>query len=161
GDDVWLDRALRITRRVLDGYARDYGWRIPEHFSASWEPLPEYNDGDRAHQFRPFGATVGHSLEWARLALHVRDALVTRGRAADGADGFLYTVDFAGEPVVHERMHWVVCEAIAAAAALEMVTRQERYAEWYQRGWDYAASRLIERPGEWRHELDASNEPSA
>lgn len=183
GEDVWLGRALRITRRVLDGYARDYAWRIPEHFSATWEPLLDYNTEERAHQFRPFGATVGHWLEWARLALHLREGLATRGRstegwlleaaqelfdravtdgwAVDGADGFVYTVDFTGEPVVHERMHWVVCEAIGAAAALESVTGEERYAEWYQRAWDYAATHLIERPGAWRHELDAGNAPSA
>jgi len=183
GEDVWLDRARLITRRVLDEYARDYGWRIPEHFTAGWEPLPDYNDDDRAHQFRPFGATVGHSLEWARLALHLREALVVRGRpaegwlleaarelfdravgdgwAVDGADGFVYTVDFAGAPVVHERMHWVACEAIAAAAALESATGEVRYAQWYQRVWDYAAVHLLERPGAWRHELDAANAPSA
>ncbi len=183
GDDVWLDRALRITRRVLDGYAREQDWRIPEHFSAGWEPLLDYNTDDRAHQFRPFGATVGHWLEWARLALHLREALIVRERptegwlleaaralfdravadgwAVDGADGFVYTVDFAGEPVVHERMHWVACEAVGAAAALELVTGEQQYAEWYQRVWDYAATQLIQRPGAWRHELDAQNRPSA
>ncbi len=183
GDDVWLDRALRIARRVLDGYAREHEWRIPEHFSAGWEPLLDYHDDDRAHQFRPFGATVGHWLEWARLALHLREGLTVRQRptegwlleaaralfdravadgwAVDGADGFVYTVDFAGEPVVHERMHWVVCEAVGAAAALELVTGEQQYAEWYQRVWDYAATHLVERPGAWRHELDAENRPSA
>jgi len=182
GQDVWLDRAVRILRRVLDGYARDHDWRIPEHFTRTWEPVPEYNDDDRAHPFRPFGVTVGHGLEWARLALHAREGLIARGRATegwlleaaqglfdravlegwavDGADGFVYTVDFSGEPVVHERMHWVVCEAISAAAALEAVTGEERYAQWYQRAWDYAATHLIERPGAWRHELDAANAPS-
>ena len=28
-----------------------------------------------AHPFRPYGATIGHWLEWARLALHLRAAL--------------------------------------------------------------------------------------
>jgi len=63
--------------------------------------------------------------------------------------------------VVHERMHWVACEAIAAAAALESATGEVRYAQWYQRVWDYAAVHLLERPGAWRHELDAANAPSA
>ncbi|TNC17978.1 AGE family epimerase/isomerase [Georgenia sp. 311] len=183
GEDVWLDRAVRILRRVLDGYARDHDWRIPEHFTRTWEPVPDYNADDPAHPFRPFGVTVGHGLEWARLALHAREGLVARGREtegwlleaaqglfdratgdgwdADGADGFVYTVDFTGQPVVHERMHWVVCEAIGAAAALEAVTGEERYAQWYQRAWDYAATHLIERPGAWRHELDEHNTPSA
>ena len=183
GEDVWLDRALRITRRVVDGYARENAWRIPEHFDENWQPLLDYNTDDRAHQFRPFGATVGHWLEWARLVLHARAGLISRGRAAeewmlesaralfaqsvadgwavDGAPGFVYTVDFEGRPVVHERMHWVVCEAIGAAAALESVTGEVQYEDWYQRAWDYAAVHLIERPGAWAHELSAQNGPSA
>jgi sulfoquinovose isomerase len=183
GDDVWLDRAVRITRRVLDEFARANGWRIPEHFSAAWEPLLDYNADEPAHPFRPYGATVGHSLEWARLVLHAREALRRRARevdtwmleaarelfdravadgwAVDGADGFVYTVDFAGEPVVRERMHWVVCEGIGAAAALEAVTGEERYSDAYQRWWDYAAEHLVERPGAWQHELSAENGPSA
>lgn len=182
GDDLWLERALRITRRVLDGYAREYQWRIPEHFTADWQPLPDYNDEDRAHQFRPFGATVGHWLEWARLVLHLRESLLSRGMGAenwmlesarelfersvsdgwhaDGADGFVYTVDFTGEPVVRERMHWVVCEALGAAAALQTVTGESRYGQWYERWWDYAADHLIAEPGVWHHELDATNTPS-
>ncbi|MFC4553657.1 AGE family epimerase/isomerase [Georgenia faecalis] len=183
GDDVWLDRAVRITRRVLDDFARANDWRIPEHFSADWEPLLDYNRDEPAHPFRPYGATVGHSLEWARLVLHAREALRRRGLdaetwmleaarelfdravadgwAVDGADGFVYTVDFAGEPVVRERMHWVVCEGIGAAAALEAVTGEVRYEERYRQWWDYAAEHLIEAPGRWRHELSAENGPSA
>ncbi|EEH65220.1 hypothetical protein HMPREF0058_1920, partial [Actinomyces urogenitalis DSM 15434] len=38
------------------------------------------------------------------------------GWRVDGGPGFVYTTDFAGEPVVHERMHWVVCEGVSAAA---------------------------------------------
>ena len=38
----------------------------------------------------------------------------------DGWDGsgFVYTVDWDGRPVVADRLHWVLCEAIAAAAVL-------------------------------------------
>lgn len=183
GRDIWLDRAMRILRRVVDGYARSHHWRLPEHFDGAWQPLLDYNDDDRAHQFRPFGATVGHWLEWSRLALHARAALAARGRpveewlleaaralfaravaegwAVDGAAGFLYTVDFEGRPVVRERMHWVLCEAIGAAAALGSATGEAQYDEWYQRFWDYAATHLIERPGAWRHELSPANAPSA
>ena len=39
----------------------------------------------------------------------------------------VYTVDFEGTPVVRERMHWVVCEAIGAAASLHRA--QEALAE--------------------------------
>ena len=65
GDDVWLDRGLRITERVVHGFARDNGWRIPEHFDPDWRPLLDYNREAPAHPFRPYGATIGHWLEWA------------------------------------------------------------------------------------------------
>lgn len=183
GDDRWLDRALRITRRVIDGEARAHGWRLPEHFTPDWRPLLEYNRDRPAHPFRPFGATVGHWLEWARLTLELRAALETRGRdpepwtlkapralvetatregwAVDGADGFVYTVDFAGAPVVRQRMHWVVCEAIGAAAALHAATGEEAYADWYRTWWDYARRHLVEAPGRWHHELAPDNTPAA
>jgi mannose/cellobiose epimerase-like protein (N-acyl-D-glucosamine 2-epimerase family) len=183
GDDAWLDRAVRIVARVVDGFARAASWRIPEHFDPAWTPLPEYNRDHPAHPFRPFGATVGHWFEWARLTLQARDALVSRGReagewmldgarslfaagaaegwAVDGADGFVYTVDFDGRPVVRERMHWVLTEALAAAAVLHRVTGEADYERWYRSWWDYAAAHLLETPGAWRHELDAGNRPSA
>ena len=183
GEDRWLERALQITRRIVDGYAREHDWRIPEHFTASWEPLLDHHRDEPAHPFRPPGATVGHALEWARLTLHLRAGLVARGRApeswlleaaralvdravadgwhADGADGFVYTVDFDGTPIVHQRMHWVVCEAIGAAAALAQVTGEDRYVRWYRCWWDYAAEHHIQRPGAWWHELDARNRPAS
>ncbi|WP_313555704.1 AGE family epimerase/isomerase [Miniimonas arenae] len=183
GEHVWRERALRILRRVL-GYAADYSWRIPEHFSTDWEPLPDYNTDDRAHPFRPYGATVGHWFEWARLALHARaaelahgapegdvawllepavalfEAGVREGWAVDGEDGFVYTVDFDGVPVVRERMHWVVTEAIGAAAALWRATGDVSYAEAYQTWWDYAQTYLLDGSGSWVHELDVHNAPA-
>ncbi|PFG20956.1 AGE family epimerase/isomerase [Serinibacter salmoneus] len=193
GEDVWRQRALRILRRVM-GYAKDFSWRIPEHFSTTWEPLPEYNTDDRAHPFRPYGATVGHWFEWARLALHARaaelahgtaaedvawlhesavalfDAGVAEGWAVDGEDGFVYTVDFAGEPVVRDRMHWVVTEALGAAAALWRASLDDgvapthpsvaRYAELYQTWWDYAQVAMLDGSGSWIHQLDERNEPA-
>lgn len=190
GRTVWRDRALRILDRVLR-VAREHHWRIPEHFTPSWEPVLDYNDDDRAHPFRPYGATVGHWFEWARLALHARaavlapdddvaappgedrtawlldsavalfDAGVREGWAVDGADGFVYTVDVDGVPVVHERMHWVVTEAIGAAAVLARTTGDPRYARWYDRWWGHAATHFLDGTGSWVHELDARHRPSA
>lgn len=176
GDVAWLERAARITDRVVHGFAAAHAWRIPEHYDADWQPLPDYNAATPAHPFRPFGATVGHWMEWARLTLHVRAALAARGRptadwmladavalfdagvregwSVDGAPGFVYTVDWSGAPVVRERMHWVLCEAIAAAAALHEVTGDARYDDWYRTWWDHAAERFIDlEGGSWWHEL--------
>ena len=53
----------------IDTPARANGWRIPEHFTADFPPLPGYNREGPAHPFRPHGAPPRHALEWARLAL--------------------------------------------------------------------------------------------
>ena len=183
GDDAWLDRALRIAQRVVVDLAPQHAWRIPEHFDEAWRPLLDYNADSPADPFRPAGATIGHWLEWSRLALHVVAALEARGRAVpegletgarslfeaaveegwsvDGDDGFVYTVTFEGAPLVRERMHWVVTEAIGAAAALRRRTGEETYDAWYRLWWEYAAQHLIdEEHGSWVHELSPSNEPS-
>ena len=182
GDRTWLDRAARITERVVHGFAAGNAWRIPEHFDTAWRPRPDYNADVPAHPFRPYGATVGHWMEWARLPLHVRAALVARGDeppawmvddaaalvdagaregwSADGSPGFVYTVDWEGRPVVRERMHWVLCEAIGAAAALHAATGEARYDAWYRTWWDHAAEHHIDPAGGWWHELDAAGEVS-
>jgi len=181
GDEVWRRRALRITERVVHGFARDNGWLLPEHFDEAWTPLPDYSRDQPAHPFRPYGVTIGHLLEWSRLALDVRAALgaaapdwllpdaaalfgtaLERGWAVDGADGFVYTIDWDGRPVVRERMHWVAAEALAAAATLYRVTGEQRYDAAYARTWAYAERYLIDRErGSWRHELDEHNRPAA
>jgi len=73
GDSVWLERAARIGAFVVE-QARGNGWRIPEHFDASWNPIPDYNDDHRDDPFKPYGATVGHALEWSRLLLNLEAA---------------------------------------------------------------------------------------
>ncbi len=177
GDRGLLDRAARIVSRVVHDVARSHQWRLPEHFDSAWNPLLDYNVDTPAHPFRPYGATIGHWLEWARLALHVRaalgdeapawlledasglfDASVREGWAVDGADGFVYTVDWEGRPVVRERMHWVAAEATATAAALWSATGDPTYADWYQVWWEHIDEFFIDhRLGSWRHELDAEN----
>jgi sulfoquinovose isomerase len=180
-DDSLRQRALRIVTRVVHDLARSHSWRIPEHFDSSWTPLLEYNEDQPAHPFRPYGATVGHWLEWSRLVLHLRAALgssapewmlddarslfgnaVEEGWAVDGHDGFVYTVDWSGTPVVRERMHWVAAEGIAAAAALHAATGDATYAGWYETWWDHVADVFIDHErGSWHHELSPANEPSS
>ena len=181
GDRFLLGPALRITTRVVHEYARTHGWRIPEHFDTDWRPLLEYNRDKPSDPFRPYGATVGHWLEWSRLTLQLREALgakaapdwmlegacslfdqaVQDGWAVDGEDGFVYTVDWDGNPVVRERMHWVAAEATATAACLWKATGDPRYAGWYETWWNHIATVLRDRVhGSWHHELDNTNAPS-
>jgi sulfoquinovose isomerase len=182
GDQAWLARASSITARVVDGFARHHAWRLPEHFDEQWQPVLDYHKARPADPFRPYGATIGHWLEWARLCLHLRaamgseraapwllpharslfDAAVREGWSVDGAPGFVYTVDWDGRPVVRERMHWVAAEATAAAAALWAVTGDSAYARWYEVWWDFIATRFVDRErGSWHHELGPDNVGSA
>lgn len=190
GDDTWLKRAVRVIDFAVNVQARANDWRLPEHYDASWVPNLDYNRDQPAHPFRPYGVTPGHALEWARLTVQARGALLAGsleapewmleaaealfdrarvdGWRSDGAPGFVYTTDFNGEAVVHERMHWVVCEGVSAAAALRRAVldsgQAENNVEHYEhcyRAWiDYAEEFLISEPGVWWHELDQSNQPS-
>jgi len=170
-------QALRTVERVVHGWARENAWRLPEHFTPAWEPLPEHNRDNPADPFRPYGVTIGHQFEWARLALHVRavtdpapgwllddavalfDAAASRGWGADGHDGFPYTLGWDDRPVVGARMHWVLCEAVAAAAVLAEVTGDRRYREladtWRRHGEERFADPAT---GSWHHELTPTGE---
>ena len=179
GDTRWRKRALGICRRVTE-FARSQQWRIPEHFTPTWEPLLDHNRDRPDDPFQPFGATIGHGLEWSRLMLHLHaglaadapdwlaeaaaelfDRAVTDGWAVDGAPGFVYTTDWSGEPVVRQRMHWVLAEAAAAAAALHKHTGDDRYLDLAATWWDYARRYLIDTVhGSWHHELDPANRPA-
>jgi len=174
---LWRERALAITDRVVNREARAHDWRIPEHFDEGWNAQLDYNRERPADPFRPYGATIGHGLEWARLTLQLQAALggrpdwaraaakalydraVADGWNADGSVGFVYTTDWTGQVVVGQRMHWVVAEAIGAAAALDKAGVGDMSGP-LRMWWWYADSYLISPPGSWRHELDTKNRPS-
>ncbi|MGW4521764.1 AGE family epimerase/isomerase [Amycolatopsis sp. NPDC004378] len=180
GDRVWARRALSIVEHLVHGEARAHGWLLPEHYDAGWHVLLEHNRDEPAHPFRPFGATIGHLFEWARLAVHLKRALgddapewlvpdaaalfatATRdGWAVDGNPGFVYTTDFAGTPVVRTRLHWVVAEAIAAAWTLHQETGEAAYLDRFRAWCDHAEACFVDRErGSWHHELDPENRPA-
>lgn len=125
--------------------------------------------------------TPGHCLEWARLLLQLEtsagddppdwllpaarslfEVAVSRAWARGGVPGFPYTVDWADRPVVRRRMHWVHAEAVAAAAALHARTGEGSYAEHARLWWGFAEDFLIDpKGGNWHHELDEHNRPTA
>jgi sulfoquinovose isomerase len=181
GDRGYLARATAIAERIIGHFAAADGWRIPEHYTATWQPQPGFHRDQPRDILRPYGYTPGHSLEWARLLVQLRSLAGAQvgagldwmldaaqhlfGRAvADGWDsgrtGFAYTVDGDGSVVVADRFHWVATEAIGAAAYLFRATGDESYDRWYRQFWDHAALYLLDRRhGSWWHELTPANEP--
>lgn len=73
----WLERAEHLVKFACK-IARDNKYMLPEHFDEQWECIYDYNIGDKAHQSRPFGVTIGHSMEWCRLGVQLVLALYKR-----------------------------------------------------------------------------------
>jgi len=177
GDDAWTDRALLICERIIGVTAREHDWRVVEHFGADWTARPDLNRDRPDDPFRPFGATPGHGLEWARLLIEVRAALsqprewllgaaeaLFERAVADALDDdtalLPYTTDWDGTPVVAERFHWVMAEAVSAAETLAAVTDRPLYRGLADRWWAEIDEHLIADDGSWRHELSPALEPS-
>ena len=181
GDEKYRMRCGRIIKHVI-GWASDNEWRIPEHYTSNWEPDLECNKAHPDDQFKPYGATPGHGLEWARLitqwalstykkekektapyikaAEKLFDRAVEDGWNADGAPGIVYTTDWDGKPVVHDRMHWVLAEAINTSAVLWHVTGKQKYAEAYAEFMEYLDEKVLDHEnGSWFHQMDCNNVP--
>ena len=178
-DDQYRVRCGRIIDHVL-GWARENNWRIPEHFNSQWQADLECNSEKPDDPFKPYGATPGHGLEWARLitewamstygsaeqkapyveaAKDLYNRAVSDGWNADGAPGIVYTTDWNGDPVVHDRMHWTLAEAINTAAVLYRVTGKQKYAEDYAAFMAYLDEKVLDHVnGSWFHQLDRNND---
>jgi sulfoquinovose isomerase len=177
GQPPFLRRAQSIARR-LAVFAAGAHWRVPEHFSADWQPQLDYNADMPYDGFRPFGATPGHGLEWARLLLQLRlaggdddgsllaAAEALFGRAVGDAwdpdrCGLAYTVDWQGREVAKQRLHWPLAEAIGAVRYLHAATGRPGYARWYATFWRLADRCFIDRQGgSWWHELGPDGRPA-
>ena len=179
GDEKYRYRAECIISKVVD-WAEANDWRIPEHYTKNWIPEPEKNKECPDDAFKPYGATPGHGLEWARLiaqwvlseypeneikktqyisaAQKLYQRAVQDAWDADGAPGIVYTTDWNGKPVVHDRMHWTLAEAVNTAASLFHITNKKEYADDYAKFWEYIDKFLIDHEkGSWFHQLDKDN----
>lgn len=178
GDLKYRERAGRIIEHVI-GWAKDNNYRVPEHFTKDWEPDLECNKDKPDDPFKPYGATPGHGIEWARLIcqwatatyeddrkqpyIDVAEQLYKRAIAdawnADGASGIVYTTDWDGIPVVHDRMHWTLAEAINTSAVLYRITNNKCYVDDYAMFMEYLDEFVLDHDyGSWFHQLDEHNE---
>lgn len=179
GDKKYHIRAGRIIDHVIQ-WAEDNSWRIPEHFTKEWVADLDCNRDRPDDPFKPYGATPGHGIEWARLItqwtlancgeekeklekyLQAAEKLYTTaikdGWNADGAPGIVYTTDWNGKPVVHDRMHWTLAEAINTSAVLYQVTGKQKYAKDYAAFMKYLDEVVMDHEnGSWFHQLDEQN----
>ena len=177
-DETYRERAGRIVRHVIS-WAKGNDWRIPEHFTKEWKADLECNRERPDDPFKPYGATPGHGIEWARLIVqwalstygegaegdsYIRAAENLYNRAtqdawfADGAPGIVYTTDWEGAPVVHDRMHWTLAEAINSSAVLYRVTGSRKYADDYAKFMEYLDTCVLDHVnGSWFHQMDREN----
>lgn len=176
GNPKYRDRAFAISKRAVNQFAKSNSWLLPEHFDADWNVETDYNKDRPADPFKPYGVTIGHLFEWARLALQLKlisedgfdddwidsgalgmyEVAKEYGWHADGSDGFIYTMDWEKSPVVNARMHWVAAEAVMTAFTLWHFTHEQKYLDDYEKWWSYIEQYLIDEAyGSWHHELDA------
>lgn len=176
GEEKYRVRAGRIIDRVLS-WATENEWRIPEHFNKDWMANLDYNKERPADRFKPYGATPGHGIEWARLVtqwavsthkdesqaadgyVQAAEKLYQRamedGWMRDGEPGLAYTTDWSGNPVIHDRMHWTLAEAVNTSAVLLRVTGKESYKSDYTKLMAYLDEKVQDHEnGSWFHQMD-------
>ena len=178
GEEVWRQRAGKIIDHVLE-WAENNDWRIPEHFNENWQPDLVYNADKPDDPFKPYGATPGHGIEWGRLVTqwalstfkNKEDAMpyiekacllyeraIGDGWAANGKPGIAYTTGWDGKPVVSDRMHWTLAEAINTSSVLYHVTGKEEYKKQYEEFMEYLDTVVHDKKnGSWFHQLDEDN----
>lgn len=177
-DPLWGERALRITELLVDDGAAAHRWRLPEHYDVDWRVDRDYAADRPDDPFRPYGVTIGHLAEWARLIIHLESALaqpptwlipdaralletaIEIGWRPDGQPGLVYTVDWEDSPVVAQRMHWVAAEAVLAAEVLARRTGEPAYTELAQQLWQDVERFVDLEHGSWVHELSPDGEPA-
>ena len=179
GDIGLRERALGIARRVVH-------WTSPGRSAGGsrststrdWRPQLEHN-GDRPDDpFQPYGATVGHGLEWSRLLLHLEASLGDErtGLAARVVDrrcsigrrptaGRSTAPTASSTPPTGRAGRWSAtgCTGCSPKASLRPPPCASGPASsgtpsWPETWWAYAERHLIDRErGSWHHQLDAEN----
>lgn len=181
-DEKYRQRAGWIIEHVIEWVSKN-SWRIPEHFTKDWKEDLECNKEQPADQFKPYGATPGHGIEWARLisqwalsTYQTEDSRFLAGKYVwaaeslyncaikdawnvDGAEGLVYTTDWNGNPVIHDRMHWTLAEAVNTSSVLWQITNNQKYADDYSKFMKYLDEKVLDHEnGSWFHQLNEKNE---
>ncbi len=98
---------------------------------------------------------MGHYID---VACKLYGRAVDDAWCADGGEGLVYTTDLDGRPIIHDRMHWTLAEAINTSAVLYRMTGEDRYAFDFGTLLEYLDKHVMDHEkGSWFHQLDAQN----
>ena len=102
---------------------------------------------------------TSEGAKYIEAAENLFNRAVEDGWNADGAPGIVYTTDWEGRPVVHDRMHWTLAEALNTSAILHHVTGKVRYGDYYAEFMEYLDETVLDHEkGSWFHQLDEHNQ---
>jgi len=173
-NEVFLDRALLLARRVCVDLASQADGLIWEHYTTSWTIDWDYNKNDPRNLFRTYGFVSGHFTEWSKLLLllerHRQEGwMLERAKSLfdtaltkswdERRGGMTYTFGPEGNVLDPDRYYWVLAETIAASAVLAARTGNEAYWGWYDRLWAWSWQHLVDTErGGWYRILNEDNQ---
>jgi mannose/cellobiose epimerase-like protein (N-acyl-D-glucosamine 2-epimerase family) len=174
GEERFLDRAYHLARTISVSLADKADGLIWEHYTESLDLDWHYNKDDPKNLYRPWGFQPGHQTEWTKLLLtlyqHKPESwMIERAKslfdsalkiAWDDERGGIY-YGFSPQQYIcdDDKYFWVQAESFAAAARLCATTGDSKYADWYQKIWQYAWDHMIDHQyGAWYRVLDADNQ---
>lgn len=172
-DSAYLARAVSIAKTVTVDLAQKADGLIWEHYTSNLEIDWEYNKDDPKNLYRPWGFQPGHLTEWAKLLLTIYDyqpedwmleraCFLFDAAMEKGWDrthgGIFYGFAPDGSICDDEKYFWVQSETTAAAIRLAFYTQDEKYAQWYDKIWEYAWANMIDHEyGAWYWILSSDN----
>jgi mannose/cellobiose epimerase-like protein (N-acyl-D-glucosamine 2-epimerase family) len=172
-DDMFLDRAYQLAKKISVEQADKSEGIIWEHFNTDLSIDWEYNKDDPKNLYRPWGFQPGHQTEWTKLLLMLHKHkpekwMIARAKflfdsAVDTAwdekhGGLFYGFSPQGVICDQDKYFWVQAESFAAAALLAQATNDERYWQWYDKLWSYSWEHFVDHEnGAWFRVLNADN----
>ncbi len=164
-NNLFLDRAETLARRVAIELADSSGGLIWEHYDKLWRVDMEYNIDKPDDLFKPWGFQPGHQVEWCKLLLQLyahrpdpqwieRAISLYQQAMSKGWDhefgGLVYGFSPDGSFCDSHKYFWVHAEAFAAAWRLYRHTNDSQYLEDYKKIWSWSWEHLIDHQyGAW------------
>ena len=161
----YLERAELLAQRFAVELAALNNNLIWEHYDTQWQPDMQYNIDKPDDLFKPWGFQPGHQVEWTKLLLTLNqespnplwvkratelyDAAIKHGWDEEFG-GLVYGFAPDGDFSDAHKYFWVHAEAFAAAWRLHQLTGESRFADDYDRLWEYSWKHLIDhKHGAW------------